>query len=76
MLLKNERRVVRASLVRHPLDQWISLKEYGVSGSYRLTDYLYGYRKFAEMSAEIGFVRYEDFTCNQDETLKNLFSIA
>ena len=48
--------------VRHPIDQWLSLNGLGiVKGKLALTDFLLGYRKFAEHAVKIGYVRYEDF---------------
>ena len=63
----------RSAVVRHPLDQWRSMHEYPASrGRCSLADYLKGYRRFAEMALEIGFVRYEDFCREPSITLQAL----
>jgi hypothetical protein len=63
-------RVIATATVRHPIDQWLSLNRLAViNGKLSITDYLYGYRRFAEEAQEIGFVRYEDFTRNPDIAL-------
>jgi len=50
------------SLVRHPIDQWLSLSKLPVvQGKLSLEMYLRGYLRFAEQSVCTGFVRYEDF---------------
>jgi hypothetical protein len=55
--------VIQLALVRHPVDQWLSLSKLGLMrGRLTLEMFLRGYLKFAEHSAGIGFVRYEDFT--------------
>jgi predicted O-linked N-acetylglucosamine transferase (SPINDLY family) len=55
--------VIRIALVRHPVDQWLSLSKLALmQGKLTLEMFLRGYVKFAEHSARIGFVRYEDFT--------------
>ena len=49
--------------VRHPLDQWLSLRRLAlVQGRLTPEAYLHGYRRFAEVAAAVGFVRYEDLT--------------
>jgi hypothetical protein len=49
--------------VRHPLDQWLSLRRLSIlHGKLTLAEFLAGYRRFAEIAAEVGFFRYEDFT--------------
>ncbi len=59
--------------VRHPIDQWISLSNLSIiSGKIDISTFLNGYRKFAEIAAETGFIRYEDFTQNPDQSLKVL----
>jgi hypothetical protein len=52
----------RSAVVRNPLDQWRSMQDYpAIRGRCSLSDYLDGYRRFAEMAVQVGFVRYEDF---------------
>ena len=54
--------VISAATVRHPIDQWFSLKRVPLMRSLSFDHYLLGYRKFAEVARNIGFIRYEDFT--------------
>ena len=59
--------------VRHPLDQWLSLRQLAVvHGKLSLDTYLSGYRRFAEQAREIGFLRYEDFAADPSTTMKEL----
>jgi hypothetical protein len=59
--------------VRHPLDQWLSLRGLAVvQGKLTLESYLAGYRRFAEQAREIGFLRYEDFVAAPDTVMKEL----
>jgi len=65
--------VLRTALVRHPLEQWRSIQDYRWSKDrMTLEDFLYGYRRFAEMIAEVGFVHYEDFCRDPDSVLQDL----
>ncbi len=53
----------RISLVRHPVDEWLSLSKLAVvQGKLSLEMYLRGYLHFAKQGLGTGFVRYEDFT--------------
>ena len=59
--------------VRHPLDQWLSLRQLAVvHGKLSLDGYLAGYRRFAEQAREIGFFRYEDFAADPSAIMKEL----
>jgi hypothetical protein len=59
--------------VRHPLDQWLSLRGLAVvQGKLTLDSYLAGMRRFAERACEIGFLRYEDFVADPDAVMKEL----
>ena len=59
--------------VRHPLDQWLSLRQLAViHGKLSLDAYLSGYRRFAEQAREIGFFRYEDFAVDPSAIMKEL----
>lgn len=61
--------LLRTALVRHPLEHWRSVQGYRWSKDRTtLEDFLKGCRHFAELSAEVGFVRYEDF-CGDPDTL-------
>lgn len=62
--------VVHTATVRHPIDQWLSLRQLEImNGKIRLEQFLRDYLRFAETSCEIGFVRYEDFTRDPDGVL-------
>ena len=59
--------------VRHPLDQWLSLRQLAVvHGKLPLDTYLAGYRRFAEQARDIGFFRYEDFAADPGAIMKEL----
>ena len=63
----------RAALVRHPVEQLFSVGILvSMEGWRDLGRFLKGYRHFAEMAAETGFVRYEDFTRDPDAALRRL----
>ena len=63
----------RAVLVRHPVDQLMSLGRLAaLGGVLDLPRFLRGHRLLAEMAAETGFVRYEDFTHDPDAVLRRL----
>jgi predicted O-linked N-acetylglucosamine transferase (SPINDLY family) len=53
------------ALVRHPVDQWLSLSKLQVMKNHLDIDhYLKGYLEFTKQAAEIGYIRYEDFTAD------------
>lgn len=53
--------LVQTCTVRHPIDQWLSVSRLQVvQGRLFLEPFLLGYRRFAELAVEIGFLRYED----------------
>jgi hypothetical protein len=59
--------------VRHPLDQWLSLRGLAVvQGKLTLESYLAGYRRFAEQARQIGFLRYEEFVADPDAVMRAL----
>lgn len=65
--------IVNTATVRHPVEQWHSLGRIGLTAAGLEADsFLRGYRKFAELAAEIGFLRFEDFTARPDATLELL----
>jgi len=66
-------RPIRFALVRHPLDQWLSLDRLSlIHGKLPLEAYLRGCRTFAEMATETGFLRYEDFTRDPEAGMRRL----
>ncbi len=70
--------VTHTATVRHPIDQWLSLRDHlrqsqSMQGkSLTLDTFLMGYLKFAEESVRIGFTRYEDFVRSPDSQLRIL----
>ena len=65
--------VVAAASVRHPIDQWLSLRRLKMmQGVIDLESYLRGYRRFSEFCVRIGYIRYEDFARGPDVALEAL----
>jgi hypothetical protein len=65
--------ILHMATVRHPIDQWLSLRRLRVmQGVIDLPTFLYGYRRFAELCPAIGFVRYEDFASDPEAALRAL----
>jgi hypothetical protein len=63
----------QAYSVRHPIDQWLSLSKLGViAGKLDVATYLKGYRAFAEVAVDDGFLRYEDFTAAPELGIQQL----
>ena len=63
----------RAAIVRHPIDQWLSLLHVqGVKQRVTLERYLEGCWRFAKMIRGLPTVRYEDFTASPAERLAEL----
>lgn len=60
------------ALVRHPLDSYLSLIKLRGYRNVTVSDYLYGFRRFAERAVESGFVRYEDFCLDPKPVLAGL----
>lgn len=55
-------RLTRAITVRHPIDQWLSMRNLPmIRDEIPLEAYLRGCRRFAEEAAALGFTRFEDF---------------
>lgn len=71
-VLKKQFSIAHTSLVRHPIDQWLSLKGLVRMENVTLEMFLQGYFRFAEYCADIGFTRYEDFTRDPEKQLRIL----
>ena len=71
-ILENDFNIIQATSVRHPIDQWLSMKNYPILENIDIEIFLKGYKHFSEECKKIGFVRYEDFTIDPDKELKNL----
>lgn len=70
--------ILRISITRDPVTQWQSLARLGVmqgalrSGKFGVDKYLVGYRKYAELCVQTGFVRYEDFLRDAESEMKRI----
>lgn len=70
--------IVRIATTREPVAQWQSLTELAImreplrTGALTLDQYLLGYRRYAELCAEIGFVRYEDLLRDSRQVMAKL----
>jgi predicted O-linked N-acetylglucosamine transferase (SPINDLY family) len=72
-ILKSGFDVAHTATVRHPINQWLSLRKLSVmAGKIRVEEFLRDYLRFAETCQETGFIRYEDFTRDPDGVLKEL----
>lgn len=72
-VLRDRFRLLRAAIVRHPIDQWLSLRKLAlIHGKVSLGSYLEGYRRYADLCVQVGFLRYEDFTREPQEQLEVL----
>lgn len=61
-----------ACTTRHPVDQYLSLRTLKVIGEIDFDLFMRGNLAFAEYASEHGFVRYEDFTREPDEKLREI----
>ncbi len=70
--------IVRISTTRDPVTQWQSLIRLDMmrkppqAGTFGLDQFLVGYRKYAELCVETGFIRYEDFLLDPDLAMRKL----
>ncbi|MDQ6973209.1 MAG: sulfotransferase [Mariprofundaceae bacterium] len=76
--LQNHFSLIRIAMVRHPLDQWLSISHLELmqesikSGKLNVQSFMTGYEAFARESAAIGFIRYEDFTRHPQRNMQTL----
>lgn len=71
--LRDQFEIKRTSSVRHPIDQWLSLRRLLViHGHVSLEQFLYGYRRFAEECVKIGFVRYDDVVRSPETEIQKI----
>lgn len=69
-VLKERFSIRNTATVRHPIDQWLSLRKLLLlKGHITLSDFLHGYLHFAEHCLKIGFIRYEDFVRSPEAEL-------
>jgi hypothetical protein len=70
--------ILRISTTRDPVTQWQSLIQLNVmqaplqSKVFGLDQFLVGYRKYAELCVETGFIRYEDFLRRPELPMRKL----
>ena len=70
--------IIRIATTRDPITQWQSLTQLTVmqeplqSGTFGIDQFLVGYRKYAELCVETGFIRYEDFLRKPDLAMRKL----
>lgn len=70
--------IIRISTTRDPVTQWQSLMQLSLmqeplrSGAFGLDQFLTGYRKYAELCVETGFIRYEDFLRKPDLAMRRM----
>lgn len=70
--------IIHISTTRDPAAQWQSLTQLEVmqaplqSGVFDLDQFLIGYRKYAELCVETGFIRYEDFLRKPEIPIRRL----
>ncbi len=68
--------LLRHAIVRHPIDQWLSLSRLSlIKKRLTLEAFLEGYQRYAEACHEIGFLRYEDFIASPGAWMERLCSI-
>jgi protein O-GlcNAc transferase len=70
--------IIRLSISRDPVTQWLSLIRLPIiqksleSRAFDLDQFLFGYRKYAELCMETGFIRYEDFLLEPEKKMREL----
>lgn len=72
-VLRDRFATAQAFVVRHPVDQWLSMESTSfLRNSVGLDDYLRGCRRFAEFAARSVYVRFDEFTRDPDAALHTL----
>jgi len=63
--------IIQFHLVRHPVPQWFSFEKFKLlHGRLTLEQNLERYYRYAELSRQNGFVRYEDFTAEPERIMQ------
>lgn len=71
-------RLLRAALVRHPVDQWLSVRKLDLvkgaldNRAFSLKAFLKGYAHYAEQCARLPLFRYEDFAGKPEPAMARL----
>ncbi len=74
-VLENMFSIIHTAIVRHPIDQWLSLMKLpDVNGTISLELFLRGYYEFAVQCLKIGYLKYEIFIKDTETQLKLLCS--
>lgn len=63
---------VETCTVRHPIDQYLSIRGTAIGAALGFDAFLEGCLAFARRARETGFVRYEDFTRDPDPALRTI----
>ena len=72
-ILAEDFNIIHIATTRHPISQLLSMYRLALfKDNLNVEQYMHGYLKFAQAAKEIGFVRYEDFTYQPDEMLKQM----
>ena len=72
-VLETAFRINEVSLVRHPVDQWISLtKDKNIAKALTLNSYMKGCLRYAKLCPDHLFIRYEDFTKNPEYSMQEI----
>ena len=71
--LEAEFQLHEVSLVRHPVDQWLSLtKDPNIAQTITLKQYMKGYLRYALRCQDHTFIRYEDFTRAPENNMREI----
>ena len=64
--------VKAAALVRHPIDQWLEIRDRGAGDAAALHHFLRGYHKFVQCLHGIPTVKYEHFETHPEAVLREI----
>lgn len=71
LALQDNFHLKECSIVRHPVDQWISINSLDIiAGQLKLAPFMKGYRAYAENCFESNFFKYEDMTATPEKLLR------
>lgn len=71
--LKDHFDIIQTSLIRHPIDLWLSLRHLTImQDQLSINEYLLGYLRFSEFVQKSGFIKFETFTEEPDQQLSRL----
>ena len=59
-------------LIRHPIDQWLSMSKLYVFKDVHLEHFLQGYLSYLQVNHSYEFIKYEDFTADPEAVLRHL----